>query len=242
MEKDITRVLVVFTDGDDNFSKVEVGAMIEKARKENVHIYTVAFGYSKDSDLKDLAQYTGGKFYKAYTKDELISIFRDIYMSLRYYYLITYKPPKYWGYHKVFAGLNVPGRSDTLIAIGEYNTSDLFKDTGNVFVRPILFDFDSAVVKPVSYPIIDEIVDAMLSKPTLKLEIQGHTDNVGTIEYNQKLSEARAQAVMEELIKRGVEARCLRFRGFGMSQPVAPNDTEEGRSKNRRTQFMIIAK
>jgi len=91
--------------------------------------------------LRYLAQYTGGKFYKAYTKEELISIFRDIYMSLRYYYLVTYHPPKYWGYHKVRSYLDIPERHDTLYAEAEYNTSDLmpWDDIGKAFTRPISF-------------------------------------------------------------------------------------------------------
>lgn len=241
-EKDVPRVLVIFSDGDDNYSKAKLGALVDSAKKKKVHIFTVAFGYSKDKNLKFLSNYTGGKFYKARSKEELIAIFRDIYMSLRYYYLITYHPPKYWGYHKVLASVFVPGMKDTLLADGFYDTSDMWKDLGDSFTRPILFDFDSAVVKPKSYPIIDEIVDQMMSLPRLKLEIQGHTDNVGTEEYNQALSEARAKAVYDELIKRGVKPNRLRWRGFGMSMPIAPNDTEEGRAKNRRTQFVIIAK
>jgi OOP family OmpA-OmpF porin len=130
----------------------------------------------------------------------------------------------------------------TLVADGFYDTSDMWKDLGDSFIRPILFDFDSAVVKPESYNLIDEIVDQMMSLPRLKLEIQGHTDNVGSEEYNQNLSETRAKAVYDELIARGVEKNRLRWRGFGMSMPIAPNDTEKGRTKNRRTQFVIIAK
>lgn len=241
---DVPRVLVVFSDGDDNYSKEKIGDLIEKAKKEQIHIFAVAFGYSKDENLRYLAQYTGGKFYKAYTKEELISIFRDIYMSLRYYYLISYHPPKFWGYHKVRSFLDVPGLNDTLFAEAEYNTSDLmpWDDIGKAFTRPIQFDFDKYEIKPESFPILDEIADVMLSDPKLKLEIQGHTDNVGGIDYNLTLSENRAREVYSSLIVRGVEANRLRYRGFGFSRPIATNDTEEGRALNRRTEFVILAK
>jgi outer membrane protein OmpA-like peptidoglycan-associated protein len=239
----IPRVLVVFTDGDDNYSQLEVADVIRQAKQDSVTVFTVAFGYSKDDDLKTIANNTGGKFYKAYTQKELISIFRDIYMSLRNYYLITYKPPKFWGYHKVRSALNVPGRKDTILAYGEYNSSNLdMTKPDDAFRRPVQFDFDSAVVKPESYYIIDEIVDAMLSHPNLQIEIQGHTDNIGKIDYNQDLSERRAKAVMDLIIKGGIEPKRLRYRGFGMSVPIAPNDTEEGRALNRRTMFLILAK
>lgn len=241
-ENDNPRLVVVFSDGDDNYSTKKIGEIIEKAKQFKVHIFTVAFGYSLDENLKELANNTGGKFYKAYSKEDLKFIFLDIYMSLRNYYLITYKPPKFWGYHRVISTLNIPNRVDSLYAEGYYDTSELWRDTGDSFVRPIFFDFDKWEIKPESYPIIDEIVDQMLSRPKLRLEIQGHTDNIGTIEYNQNLSEKRAKAIYNALVERGVEAKRLRWRGFGMSQPIAPNDTEEGRAKNRRTQFVILAK
>ena len=82
----------------------------------------------------------------------------------------------------------------------------------------------------------------MLSDPKLKLEIQGHTDNVGGVDYNMTLSENRARAVYDALISRGIEPSRLRYRGFGFSRPIASNDTEEGRAKNRRTEFVILAK
>lgn len=236
------RLVVVFSDGDDNYSRVKVGQIISQAKKNRVHIFTVAFGYSIDENLQEISFNTGGKFYKAYSKEELKRIFMDIYMSLRNYYLITYKPPKYWGFHRVVSHLDIPGRTDSLFAEGFYDTSELWKDSGDTFVRPILFDFDKWDIKPESYAIIDEIVDQMMSRPRLRLEIQGHTDNIGTVEYNQALSERRAKAVYDALIERGVDPKRLRWRGFGMSQPVAPNDTEEGRALNRRTQFVILAK
>ena len=106
----------------------------------------------------------------------------------------------------------------------------------------VLFDFDKASVKAESYYIIDEIVDVMMSMPNLKLEIQGHTDNVGTIDYNQNLSERRARSVYVEIVRRGIEPNRLRFRGFGMSRPKVNNDTEQNRAINRRTEFHILAR
>lgn len=238
----VPRVLVTFSDGDDNYSKEKIEDIIRRAKEEKIIIFPVAFGYSKDDELKLIAEQTGGRFYKAYTKEELIAIFRDIYMSLRYYYYITYKPPKFWGYHEVFATLELPGRSDSLVAVGNYDTSDLWDGLGSAFERPILFEFDKSDLLPQSDTIIVEIVDAMMSRPQLRLEIQGHTDNSGSIEYNQKLSERRAQAVLDAIVSKGINARRLRSRGFGMSKPVATNETEEGRARNRRTEFIILAK
>ena len=242
--KNDPRVVVIFTDGDDNYSQEKLGNLIDSAKANKIHVFCVAFGYSQDNNLREIAKNTGGKFYKAYTKEELIAIFRDIYMSLRYHYSISYKPPKFWGYHKVRVAVNVPKRSDTLYAYGEYDTSNKYNwdSTGGVFELPILFDFDSSSIKPESFYIIDEIADQMLSNPRLKLEIQGHTDNKGTIEYNQVLSDKRASIVMESIINKGVERKRLRARGFGFSVPKLPNTTDENRSKNRRTEFHVLAR
>ncbi|HRP02010.1 MAG TPA: OmpA family protein [Candidatus Kapabacteria bacterium] len=235
------KVVVIFTDGDDNYSKFNLDSLIRRANNEKVNVFCVAFGYSEDINLKNLAKYTGGKYYKAHTKEQLIKIFKDIYLSLRFHYKISYKPPTYWGYHKVFAGLNLPKRADSLIAEGEYDTSGWLALSDTV-IRPIQFDFDSTSVKPESYPIIDELVDLMYTWPKLRFDIHGHTDNVGTQEYNQILSEKRAKAVYDLLISKGIDEKRLRYRGFGFSRPIAQNDTEQGKAKNRRTEFIIIAK
>jgi flagellar motor protein MotB len=239
--KDNPKVVVILTDGDDNYSKKNIDSLIKRANALDAHVFCVAFGYSKDESLRTIAEYTGGKFYKAHSKEQLIAIFKDIYLSLRYFYRITYVPPTYWGYHHAFAAINVAGRKDSLVADGFYDTTGWLALSDTV-VRPINFDFDKAIIKPESYQTLDELVDLMLTWPNLKFDIQGHTDNIGSIEYNQSLSDRRAQAVYEALISRGIEERRLRYRGFGMSKPIAPNDTEDGRSRNRRTEFIIIAK
>lgn len=239
--KEEYKVVVIFTDGDDNYSKKNLDSLIKRANDEKVNVFCVAFGYSEDDNLKNLAKYTGGKFYKAHTKEQLIKIFKDIYLSLRYHYKIYYTPPTYWGYHKVFAGLNLPKRIDSLVAQGEYDTSGWLALSDTV-IRPIQFDFDSAIVKQESYPIIDELVDLMYTWPKLRFDIHGHTDNVGTQEYNQILSDKRAKAVYDLLIEKGIDEKRLRYRGFGFSRPISKNDDEDGRAKNRRTEFIIIAK
>ena len=241
--KEDPRVLVVFTDGDDNVSKKEINDLIKRAKDEKIHIFCVAFGYYKDDGLKQMAKYTGGKYYKAYTKEELTAIFRDIYMSLRYYYLVQYTPPRFMGTHFVYNYLSVPGRKDSLIAQGEYDMSDFsLGKVGDIFEIPILFDFNKSDLKPESMSIIDEIVDQMMIYPKLKIEIQGHTDNVGGLDFNQVLSEKRAAAVKQAITSKGIEPERIRTRGFGMTMPQVSNDTDVGRAKNRRTMFVILAK
>jgi outer membrane protein OmpA-like peptidoglycan-associated protein/Mg-chelatase subunit ChlD len=238
----VPKVIVVFSDGEDNYSKTRLKMILDTAKTKGVNIFTVGFGYPNDEIMRQIAQYTGGKYYRARTKEELIAIFLDIYRSLRNFYKISYKAPEYYGIHKVRMGLDFT--SDSVHCDGEYDTAPLGPgfDVSDGFKYPIHFDFNSAVVRDESMIRIDELAELMERYPKLRLEIQGHTDNIGGEEFNQNLSDARAKSVMREMIKRGIEEKRLRARGFGMSQPVAPNDSERNRALNRRTQFVVLAK
>jgi outer membrane protein OmpA-like peptidoglycan-associated protein len=106
--------------------------------------------------------------------------------------------------------------------------------------QSIEFSLNKAVLLPKSFPILDEVVDVLLRNPAVvKLRIEGHTDQTGTRERNDELSAARAQAVLEYLCERGVQAERLLAVGYGFQQPVASNATEAGRAKNRRVQFVV---
>ncbi len=78
----------------------------------------------------------------------------------------------------------------------------------------------------------------MKDNADLKFEVQGHTDNTGTVAGNQKLSEQRAQAIVNKLVEMGIEANRLSAKGMGQSAPLADNSTDEGRAKNRRVEFI----
>ncbi|MFN4818691.1 MAG: OmpA family protein [Ignavibacteria bacterium] len=238
----VPKVIVVFSDGEDNYSQARLKMILDTAKTKGVNIFTVGFGYPNDEIMRQIAQYTGGKYYRAKTKEELIAVFLDIYRSLRNFYKVTYKAPEYYGIHKVFMGLDFS--SDSVHCEGEYDTAPLGPgfDVADGFKYPIHFDFNSSIVRQESMIRIDELAELMERYPKLRLEIQGHTDNIGGEEFNLKLSDARSKSVMQELIKRGIEEKRLRGRGFGMSQPVAPNDTERNRALNRRTQFIVLAK
>ena len=239
---DQPKVCVVFSDGDENLSTVKIGDIFEYATKHNVSIYCVGFGYAQDEPLQDLSLYTGGKYYRAYTKKDLLSIFLDIYRSLRNYYLVTYTPPRYEGLHTVDLTVRVPGR-DTLIARGVYDKTPLSPiDPRDEFSKLILFAYNESDIDTASYYILDELSDALERFENVVLEVQGHTDNIGTEEYNQILSQSRAESVKSALVNRGVDATRLRTRGMGFMMPMVPNDSEENRAKNRRTVFRILRK
>jgi OmpA-OmpF porin, OOP family len=102
----------------------------------------------------------------------------------------------------------------------------------------INFDFDKADIKPDSKPIIDQIVKLLTTNPSLKLTVEGHTDNVGKPAYNQRLSEARAKSVVAALTAQGIDNRRLNAAGYGQTKPIADNGTDEGRAKNRRVELV----
>jgi len=109
-------------------------------------------------------------------------------------------------------------------------------------LKNIFFDFDKADLKKESTAELQKVIGLLKDEPGLKSIITGHTDNVGTDEYNQMLSERRARAVIDYLISKGIPAQRLSSRGDGATRPVATNDTEEGRQQNRRTEFEITGK
>ncbi|MGD2029103.1 MAG: OmpA family protein, partial [Desulfobacterales bacterium] len=111
-------------------------------------------------------------------------------------------------------------------------------EKGHVAIYGILFDVDKASLKPESQKPLQEIVKLMRKYPDLKLEVQGHTDNQGSADYNRDLSQRRAETVKTYLTTYGTDASRLEAKGYGLSQPVASNDTEEGRAKNRRVELV----
>ena len=110
-----------------------------------------------------------------------------------------------------------------------------------IILKNIFFDFDKATLRPESTNELQRLTKLLTDVPTLKIEISGHTDSKGANDYNLKLSDNRAKAVVDYLIKAGISADRLTYKGYGEEQPISTNDTEVGRQLNRRTEFKIIS-
>ncbi|MBW2256370.1 MAG: OmpA family protein, partial [Deltaproteobacteria bacterium] len=109
-----------------------------------------------------------------------------------------------------------------------------------VALENIFFDFNQATVRKDSFRIIEEVAATLLASPHIKkVEVHGHTSSEGTEQYNLDLSQRRMESVVGALVERGVERSRLVPKGFGESQPIDTNDTEAGRQKNRRVEFVI---
>lgn len=113
---------------------------------------------------------------------------------------------------------------------------------GLLVLHNVYFDFDMATLRPESLPILDEVGLALLQRPGIKFEVQGHTDGLGTMEYNQELSDQRATTVLEYLLSNfpDLEPALYSARGLGEMRPLATNETPEGRQENRRVEFHEI--
>lgn len=106
-------------------------------------------------------------------------------------------------------------------------------------IEGVYFNTDKSDILPQSYNALQKLIVLLEEDPKLKIELRGHTDNQGTTEHNLRLSEARAKAVADYLIDRGISQQRLTWVGFGKSKPVDTNDTPEGRQHNRRVEYRI---
>ncbi|HEU4471323.1 MAG TPA: OmpA family protein, partial [Flavisolibacter sp.] len=109
-------------------------------------------------------------------------------------------------------------------------------------LRNIFFDVNQFTLRPESQVELDKLVQLLRDNPTVKVQLEGHTDNVGSAADNLKLSENRAKSVVAYLASKGIAADRLLAKGFGATKPVADNKTEEGRAQNRRTELRVISK
>jgi outer membrane protein OmpA-like peptidoglycan-associated protein len=103
----------------------------------------------------------------------------------------------------------------------------------------VLFDTAKFTLRPAAREKLAKVAGIVLAHPGLKLEVEGHTDSVGSDEYNQKLSDNRAKSVADFLIKQGLKEEAITSKGFGESTPVADNTTATGRQQNRRVELIV---
>lgn len=243
--KQCKRVLILFTDGGDNASQKKIEAVQQLAKKENVLVYTIAYGNVEEEILKAMAEYNGGKMYRIYSNREFPFVFADIYRRLNNYYKISYKPIPCNGLHYAIPTLLFSNFSNLKLQdTGVYDRTVFtpFDTIGSLIFANIEFEYNKATIKPESQKYITEVGNALKKYPKIVIEVRGHTDDVGSEEFNLKLSQDRAKAVMNELIDFGISTSRLTYKGFGKSSPIANNETEENRKKNRRTEFVILAK
>lgn len=136
-----------------------------------------------------------------------------------------------------------PPETDEVNVDSVYLTQEqpTFSVGGTFIMHDIFFEFDKSTLLQQSYFELMRLTSLLETYPKMRIEIRGHTDAKGADSYNLRLSENRAKAVADYLISKGVDAKRIRYKGYGKSQPIDSNDTEEGRAKNRRVEFKILA-
>lgn len=110
-----------------------------------------------------------------------------------------------------------------------------------VSLNNIYFEVGKSDLLPASYSELQRLAELMQARPTMRIEVHGHTDNQGSAEFNQALSEARAKAVADYLVGQGISPTRLMWKGYGAAVPVDSNDTPEGRQRNRRVEYSVVA-
>lgn len=234
------RAVVIFTDGQENSSKIKREELISKSLREHVPICAVDFGDGiNEGYMSDLAAATGGTYQHIYRTSEFDDVFEDVYRRLRNAYVIEY-PANSFGEHTV--NVTLCFGKDSLKASATYDNTP---EPGTIAVMDVQFDHGKAQLKGSSKGAINNVVRLMQGVPTMTIELRGHTDSTnstGDPEFNQKLSQQRADAVRDALITAGIKAERVTAVGYGDTKPVATNATDEGRARNRRTEFIILTR
>lgn len=137
--------------------------------------------------------------------------------------------------------LNLSPQTPVASAGNSVPDSSQYEVGASFVLRNIFFDYDKSVLLQQSYNELQSLIKILKEHPKMKIEVGGHTDGRGSVEYNIRLSESRAKAVVDYLISKGIEPRRLQYKGYGKSKPISTNDTEEGRALNRRVEFTILA-
>ncbi len=109
-----------------------------------------------------------------------------------------------------------------------------------IILKNVFFETGSADLRDVSFTELDKLYQLLVETPALRIQVNGHTDDVGEDGSNQSLSENRAKSVYQYLINKGIDASRILFKGYGESQPISDNESDSGRAQNRRTEFVIL--
>ncbi|MBN2682128.1 MAG: PD40 domain-containing protein [Bacteroidales bacterium] len=212
-KEELSLVTIVKGIVSDQVSGKPIEAKIEIIDNEKNEI--IATFYSNSSSGKYLVSLPSGKNYG-------IIVAAEKYL----FHSENFNLPKEQGFEEIIKNINLKSLSEG----------------SSVVLNNIFFDYASARLSTESFPELDRIVKLMNQNPSMQIEIGGHTDNQSSLATNQKLSEDRAKSVVDYLILEGVDKQRLSYKGYAFHKPIADNNTEEGKAKNRRVEFKIISK
>lgn len=245
--------LFVTADGEEGYYAYE-----EKGGGVEDRSLLYRFEIPEAVRVRNRSNYVSGKVFNAQTKEPIgaeVTLFDIVEEKVvsrvssdsvgGEYYIVLTEGSEYALY------VNKPGFLFKSMAFNYGKNNTLDPIAIDIYLEPIragisttlnniFFETDEYQLQPKSETELERVVQFLRENPKVAIEISGHTDNVGNADYNQQLSQKRAMAVYDYLIKAGIPAARLKARGYGQSQPLAPNDTEENRQKNRRIEFSIL--
>jgi outer membrane protein OmpA-like peptidoglycan-associated protein len=162
----------------------------------------------------------------------------ELKLPLASSYTINAAAPNYYPMYEIVQ----TGSESTNVKIYKDLTIIPIEVGQSIRLNNIFFDPNKSILKPASFPELDRVADFLTTTPDLKIEIAGHTDNVGTAPANLTLSLNRAKAVTDYVIKKGISKDRVLAKGYGLTKPVASNKTKEGKAQNRRVEFTVLDK
>ena len=235
------RIFILITDamfherGDRGDGKTEftTESMKDFLLKQNIKLFAIT--PPQIPEYKLLTEVTRGKRFNII--EDFSSILDEFSESLTNLYAVKYKISEEIPPEKMT--LEIRNSSDEIVLQEEVTVLDVDK---KFILENILFDFNRATFDMAYTQELRNILAMLMRYENIHIEIRGHTDYIGSDEYNIALSDARARAVKKYLVNRGVDISRITTRGMGKSQPIAPNDTELGRRLNRRTEVIITKK
>lgn len=139
-----------------------------------------------------------------------------------------------------FGTLSIPSLKEDEFFDEPFSVNIVYEPAKNFTLDNVEFDIGKATLRSVSYKELDELVEYLKWKAEQNIEVAGHTDNVGKDADNQKLSQQRADAVRNYLLKKGIKADRVVAKGYGATEPIADNSTAAGKQKNRRTEVRLL--
>jgi outer membrane protein OmpA-like peptidoglycan-associated protein len=144
-------------------------------------------------------------------------------------------------YQTAYENVNVPVSQKNQEIVKDFALNNLAVGS-KIILKNIFYDFDKATLRSQSIIELDHLIQLLKDYPNMRIELSSHTDNKGTADYNIYLSNARSKSCVDYLILKGISKNRLEYKGYGLTQPIATNDTDAGRQMNRRTEFKILSK
>lgn len=235
---------------EENFNELQIHTSANKTETKEGNLFYIYYRYNSDAGVKAKSVVQIIKNYEIAITSKGGKLIYKSTNSMEYnleatFYLST-KEKEYWIQLTSFAGTDNAIEAYTLNILEieamkqEVVASQIFEaiNKNGFYALYINFETGKSDIKPDSKSIIEQLYEMLKQNPDLKISIEGHTDNTGNAQSNLTLSELRAKTVMNELIAKGIAANRLKYKGWGQTKPIADNNTEEGKAKNRRVEIV----